>query len=155
MAFTMKSEAFKEGDTIPREYSCDGSDLSPSLGWTDPPAGTGSFALTVEDPDAPVGTFTHWVIYDIPADMKGLASGISTAASLEKGMKQGINDFGRNGYGGPCPPRGHGRHRYYFTLRALDVKTLNLLPRSSKSDVEKAMKGRVIGTARLMGVYKR
>jgi Raf kinase inhibitor-like YbhB/YbcL family protein len=155
MGYAMKSPAFNQGDTIPREHSCEGDDISPELGWEGVPAGTKSFALIVEDPDAPVGTFIHWVIYDIPGNFKGLAGGLSKAQTLEGGIKQGKNDFGRTGYGGPCPPKGHGRHRYFFMLRALDVPELGLAPGAGKKAVEKAMEGHVLGVARLMGVYQR
>jgi Raf kinase inhibitor-like YbhB/YbcL family protein len=155
MGFTIKSPAFNQGDTIPREHSCEGKDTSPELGWEGAPEGTKSFSLIVEDPDAPVGTFIHWVIYDIPGEDNGLSGGLSTALTLEGGIKQGRNDFGRTGYGGPCPPRGHGRHRYFFILRALDVSGLGLPAGAGKKAVEKAMEGHVLEEARLMGVYQR
>jgi Raf kinase inhibitor-like YbhB/YbcL family protein len=155
MDFTIKSPTFNQGDTIPRENSCEGADSSPSLVWEGVPAGTKSFSLIVEDPDAPMGTFIHWVIYDIPGPLSELAAGLSTAPAIDKGIKQGRNDFGRTGYGGPCPPKGHGRHRYFFILRALDVAELGLPSGATKKEVEKAMDGHQIGEARLMGVYER
>ena len=155
MGFILKSDAFKEGEAVPREYTCEGNDISPPLIWESLPEGTKSLAMIVEDPDAPIGTFTHWIIYDIPANLKGLESSVSQAAALPGGMKQGTNDFGKTGYGGPCPPRGHGRHRYYFILKALDVETLGIPPRSGKSEALKAAKGHVLAEAKLMGVFER
>jgi len=155
MDFTLRSEAFDNERAVPREYTCDGSDISPPLAWSAPPSGTKSLALTAEDPDAPMGTFAHWVVYDIPAGLNRLGPGVPGSASLEDGTKQGVNGFGRTGYGGPCPPRGHGDHRYFFVLRALDVETLGLPPKSSNAAVEKAMEGHVLGEARLMGTYGR
>jgi hypothetical protein len=154
MAFSLTSQAFKDGDRIPKQYTCDGADVSPPLSWQDAPAGTKSFALIMDDPDAPIGVFTHWVLYDLPADTRDLPEGVKKDASLAIGAKQGVNDFGQVGYGGPCPPRGK-PHRYFFTLRALDTPSLNLLPKAKKSDVEHAMKGHMLGEAKLMGIYQR
>lgn len=155
MGLTIKSPAFGEGETIPREHSCEGRDTSPELGWDGEPGGTKSFSLIVEDPDAPMGTFIHWVIYDIPGDKKGLPGGLPTELDPDGGIKQGRNDFGRTGYGGHCPPKGHGPHRYFFILRALDVAALGLPAGAGNRAVEKAMEGHVLGETRLMGVYKR
>lgn len=155
VAFKIDSADIRDGDPIPKKFSCDGEDLSPEIRWDGAPDGTKSFALIVDDPDAPVGTFTHWVIYDMPATRKTLERGIGNDPALSGGIKQGKNDFGRTGYGGPCPPKGHGRHRYYFTLRALDVETLGLAAGAKKGDVERTMKGHVLGEARMMGVYQR
>lgn len=151
MAFSITSPAFSEGGVIPEKFTCEGRDLTPELDWGDVPKGTKSLSLIVEDPDAPMGTFTHWVLYDIPADTVKLEQG----ARLKTGIKTGMTDFGRSGYGGPCPPRGHGTHRYYFILRALDVPTLGLAAGASKADVEKAMKGHILGETKTMGTYKR
>ena len=155
MGFTIHSEALEEGGAIPKEYTCDGSDLSPPLEWDGAPYGTRSYALIVEDPDAPMGTFIHWVVYDIPAGRGGLSKGTSTSALLDGGIKQGTNDFGRTGYGGPCPPRGHGRHPYFFRLLALYVETLGLPPGASRREVERAFSGHLLGEAVLMGTYSR
>lgn len=151
MAFNVKSPDFSEGQTIPKKFTCEGEDLSPELDWADVPQGTKSLALICEDPDAPMGTFIHWVVYDIPANLNKLEKGVKLAG----GIKTGITGFGKTGYGGPCPPKGHGTHRYFFILRALDAPSLNLPPGASKADVEKAMKGHVLGETKIMGVYKR
>jgi len=156
MSFSIRTDAFSEKSAIPLEYSCDGNDLSPALFWDNhPPERTKSFALIVTDPDAPMGSFTHWVAYDIPASAKGLGKAVPTTAELKNGTKQGMNDFGKIGYKGPCPPKGHGKHRYFFTLKALDVKTLGLSAGSNKKDVEKATKGHVLAEAVVMGTYER
>ena len=155
MAFTIKSDAFQDGSPIPAEYSCEGRDISPPLKWQDAPSGTKSFVLVVEDPDAPVGTFIHWVVYDIPATEQSLPEDLPKTEELEDGTKQGRNDFGRIGYGGPCPPRGHGPHRYFFILRALDIPSTGLSSGASKKDVEEAIKGHILGEARTMGTYER
>lgn len=155
MAFTIKSDAFQDGSPIPAEYSCDGRDISPPLKWQDAPSGTKSFVLVVEDPDAPVGTFIHWVVYDMPATRQNLPQDLPKTGELEDGTKQGRNDFGRIGYGGPCPPRGHGPHRYFFILRALDIPSTGLPKGASLKDVEEAIKGHILGEARIMGTYER
>ena len=155
MGFSIRTDAFIEKSAIPLEYTCEGSDLSPALFWDGPPEGTKSFALMVTDPDAPMGSFTHWVAYDIPASSKGLEKAITTTAELKNGTKQGMNDFGKTGYGGPCPPKGHGKHRYFFTLKAIDVKTIGLPAGSNKKDVEKAIKGHVLAETTVMGTYER
>lgn len=154
MSFTINSTAFKEGDTIHRRHTCDGADISPQLSWEGPPAGARSFTLIMDDPDAPMGTFTHWVLYDIPGDSKGLSEDVPKEPALPDGAKQGITSFRRTGYGGPCPPRGPA-HRYFFTLYALDVPTLGILPKASKEEVEKNMKGHIIGKTVVMGRYGR
>jgi Raf kinase inhibitor-like YbhB/YbcL family protein len=154
MGFRIKSTDFTEGHSIPRKFTCDGEDLSPEVSWDDAPAGTKSFALIVEDPDAPMGTFTHWVVYDLPASAKKLNRGDGNKA-VSNGLKNGNTDFGRMGYGGPCPPKGHGRHRYYFKLIALDVDTLGLSSGASKNEVLMAMKNHVLAETTTMGVYQR
>src|SRR5215831_17431918 len=118
MAFELKSTAFKANDAIPRNYTCDGSDRSVPLTWTDPPAGTKSLALIADDPDAPRGTWVHWVLYDVPATVKDLPEGLPAEEKLDNGATQGRNDFGKIGYGGPCPPPGP-LHHYHFKLYAL------------------------------------
>ncbi len=155
MGFRIKSPDFTEGHSIPKKFTCDGEDLSPEVSWEDAPAGTKSFALIVEDPDAPMGTFTHWVVYDLPASTRKLNRGDGNKAVSEGGLKNGHTDFGRMGYGGPCPPKGHGRHRYYFKLIALDVDTLGLPSGASKNEVLMAMKDHVLAEATTMGVYQR
>ncbi|MBI5810886.1 MAG: YbhB/YbcL family Raf kinase inhibitor-like protein [Deltaproteobacteria bacterium] len=155
MAFKVESLDIKEGGRIARSFTCEAEDTSPEIIWHDPPKGVKGYALITEDPDAPAGTFTHWVLYDIPASLNKLERGIGNPASLKDGMKHGVTDFGAKRYNGPCPPKGHGIHRYYFILRALDVATLGLSAGAKKNDVEKAMKGHIIGEARLMGTYSR
>jgi Raf kinase inhibitor-like YbhB/YbcL family protein len=145
MAFTVTSSAFAEGQPIPRQFTCDGSDAPPALVVSDPPPGTRSYAVIMDDPDAPRGTFTHWLASDIRAD------GNVLHATEGKTLK---NDFGRTGYGGPCPPPGHGPHRYYFTVYALDVPSLNLRGRS-RADLEAALEGHTLAKAQLMGRYER
>jgi hypothetical protein len=149
MAFTLQTKSFAAGGEIPRKYTCSGEDVSPELSWSEPPAGTQSLALIMDDPDAPVGTFTHWGAYDLPPQTRQLAEG----ATLPGEARQGRNDFGRTGYGGPCPPPGK-PHRYYFKLYALDTK-LNLKSGASKADLERAMKGHILAQAEIMGTFKR
>ncbi|GMR04650.1 MAG: YbhB/YbcL family Raf kinase inhibitor-like protein [Thermodesulfobacteriota bacterium] len=155
MAFNIQSPEFWQGERIPVRFTCDGEDLSPELSWEDPPEGTKSFTLIAEDPDAPMGTFVHWVLYDIPAGLKRLERGEGNKADPGQGMKHGTTGFGRIGYGGPCPPKGHGDHRYSFILKALDVETLGLGAGATKADVEASMEGHVLGEASLMGIYGR
>lgn len=153
MAFELTSSAFKANDVIPEKYTCDADDLSPPLRWTDPPQGTKSFALISDDPDAPVGTWVHWVLYDLPAEARELPEGMPPDETLGSGAKQGLTDFRRVGYGGPCPPPGS-YHRYYFKLYALDAK-LNLPPRATKAQLLEAMKGHMLVETQLIGRYKR
>ena len=153
MAFELTSSAFKSGDPIPRRYTCEGEDLSPPLHWSVPPAATKSLVIIADDPDAPVGTWVHWVIYDLPLDLRGLTEAVPPKDRLPNEALQGLNDFKRVGYGGPCPPPGK-PHRYYFTLYALDV-TLNLKPRATKAQVLDASKGHVLAEAQLMGRFGR
>jgi Raf kinase inhibitor-like YbhB/YbcL family protein len=153
MDFTLRSAAFSYGGEIPWKHTCDGPDLSPVLNWSDPPAKSISFSLIVDDPDAPAGTWVHWVLYDLPGSLLELPEGLPKVPGLPDGSRQGRNDFGRIGYGGPCPPRGPA-HRYFFKLYALDAK-LNLKAGATKGEVEKAMKGHILSQADLMGKYKR
>jgi len=153
MALELKTTAFAAGGAIPKKFTCDGPDVSPALSWGDAPAGTQSFALIMDDPDAPVGTWVHWVLYDLPATTRELPEGVPTDGQLASGARQGTNDFRKLGYGGPCPPSGPA-HRYFFKLYALDTK-LNLKAGASKADLEKAMKGHVLAQAELMGRYGR
>ncbi len=152
MEIKVKSEAFEEGGMIPKKYTCDGEDASPPLSWTGVPEGTEALALICDDPDAPVGTWVHWVIFNIPPDTTGLSENIPPERVLESGARQGRNDFGNIGYGGPCPPRG--THRYYFKLYALDKK-VDLEPGATKDELLKAMEGHILAEGRLMGRYKR
>ncbi|HEV8523131.1 MAG TPA: YbhB/YbcL family Raf kinase inhibitor-like protein [Terriglobales bacterium] len=151
--FTVKTTAFQAGGDIPKKYTCEGPDVSPPLTWSEPPAGTQSFALIADDPDAPVGTWVHWVAYDLSASARQLQEGVPKSEEVPGGGRQGTNDFRRIGYGGPCPPPGN-PHRYYFKLYALDTQ-LNLQPGATKKEVEKAMKGHVLAQAEVMGRFRR
>lgn len=152
MALELTSPAFSEGEMIPARYTCDGSDISPALSWSGVPETAKSLALICDDPDAPMGTWVHWVLFNIPADAVGLPAEISSAATLENGARHGKNDFRRLGYGGPCPPGG--THRYFFKLYALDTG-LNLDSGITKDQLLKAMQGHILAEAQLMGKYKR
>ena len=149
----LTSTAFREGDVIPKKHTGEGSDVSPPLAWTDPPANTHAFALICDDPDAPAGTWVHWVIYNVGAATLSLPENVPKIDESPEGVRQGKNDFGKIGYNGPMPPPGRA-HRYVFKLYALDV-TLNLRAGARKADVEKAMQGHILGEAKLMGTYKR
>jgi len=151
MAFTVKVAGFADGETIPKRHTCEGSDSSPAIEWAGEPGGTQSFALIVDDPDAPVGTWNHWLLWDIPAHVHVLAEGFRPGIAGTGGR----NDFKRPGYGGPCPPKGHGPHRYYFKLYALDRPALGLPAGSVRSDLDRALTGRVIAEAQYMGRYER
>jgi Raf kinase inhibitor-like YbhB/YbcL family protein len=156
MALALTSPAFEPGGPIPRRYTCQGEDLSVPLAWSGLPAGTQSLALIVDDPDAPdpaapKRTWVHWVLYNIPPTAIGLEAGIEPT-SLPKGTRQGKNDWGRSGYGGPCPPVG--RHRYFHKLYALDT-VLPDLEVPAKSELEKAMQDHVLGTFELIGTYEK
>ncbi|HWC18046.1 MAG TPA: YbhB/YbcL family Raf kinase inhibitor-like protein [Terriglobales bacterium] len=148
----IESSSFVQGQSIPQKYTCDGEDASPELHWSNAPPQTKAFALIAEDPDAPVGTWVHWVIYNIPASTHTLAEGMQKNATTSAGF-QGLNDFKKTGYGGPCPPSGKA-HRYFFKLYALDTQT-SLKPGATKRDLEAAMKGHIIASAELMGTYQR
>jgi Raf kinase inhibitor-like YbhB/YbcL family protein len=145
---SLTSDAFQDGQLIPTQYTCDGADQSPALSWGEPPQGTKSFALVVDDPDAPSGTFRHWGVFDIPASTRSVDAGQRIGTEV-------TNDFGKTGYGGPCPPKGHGVHHYHFKLYALDVDRLGLGPNAKIADVEKAAKQHSIGRAELIGTYER
>jgi Raf kinase inhibitor-like YbhB/YbcL family protein len=151
MSFALTSSGFADRGIIPAKFTCDGANLSPGLDWHNAPPGTRSFVLIAEDPDAPSGTFTHWVLYDIPAAVSSLAEGQKPGWTGHSGL----NDFGRVGYGGPCPPRGHGPHRYVFTLSAMNVETLGLVEGASRVQVEVRMRSHVVATTKLMGKYER
>jgi len=148
----LTSSAFTHGAMIPKKYTCDGRDISPPLSWSDPPEKTESFALIMDDPDAPMGTWVHWVLYNIPATARSLSEGVPTDAELPDGSRQGRNSWHRIGYGGPCPPSG--THRYFFKLYALDTK-LNLASGVTKEELLQAMAGHIVAQAELMGRYSR
>jgi Raf kinase inhibitor-like YbhB/YbcL family protein len=137
---------------IPAVYTCDGNDFSPPLKWAEAPPGTRSFALISDDPDAPVGTWVHWIVWNIPATVNSLEENQPKKESLPGGARQGTNDFRRIGYGGPCPPSG--THRYYFRLYALDA-TMDLPASTSRAQLERAMKGHILAEAEVMGKYRR
>ena len=156
MALTISSPAFAAGHEIPSDYTCEGADISPPLAFSGVPAGAKSLALIVDDPDAPDPaapkmTWVHWVLYNLPADSKELPEGVEPGG-LPAGTREGKNDWKRTGYGGPCPPIG--RHRYFFKLSALDT-TLPDLNSPTTAELEKAMKGHVLGTAEIVGVYQK
>jgi Raf kinase inhibitor-like YbhB/YbcL family protein len=152
MTLELTSPAFAQGQPIPVKYTCKGEDISPALAWGDPPAGTQSFALIMDDPDAPVGTWVHWVLFNIPASARGLPEAFPADASLPDGSLSGKNSWGRTGYGGPCPPSG--THRYFFKLYALD-ETLAINPGADKGELEKAMVGHILASAELMGTFSK
>jgi Raf kinase inhibitor-like YbhB/YbcL family protein len=152
MALVITSSAFSEGQAIPNHYTCDGPDVSPDLAWSGVPETAASLALICDDPDAPVGTWVHWVLFNIPADADGLSAEIPSDAILENGARHGKNDFGKLGYGGPCPPGG--THRYFFKLYALDTQ-VELDSGSTKAQLLEAMEGHILAEAQLMGTYKR
>ena len=143
--------AFRDGDWIPKLHTCEGADLSPALEWEGEPDATKSFALIVDDPDAPVGTWNHWLLWDIPATVHTIPQGFKAA---QAGMS-GTNDFGRLGYGGPCPPKGHGPHRYFFKLFALDVAPLGLAAGAKRAALDRAISGHDLAEASYMGRYER
>jgi Raf kinase inhibitor-like YbhB/YbcL family protein len=153
MTIPLTSTAFQEGQTIPRQCTGDGHNVSPPLQWLDPPANTRSFALICEDPDAPRGTFTHWILFNLPAEARELDEAIPPDTTLANGATQGTNDFRKQGYGGPAPPPGK-PHRYFFKLFALDTQ-LELQPSANRSQVLEAMKGHVLAEGQLMGKYGR
>ena len=147
MAFSLGSPDFTNGADIPKQFTCSGEDRSPALEWNGAPAGTKSFALIVDDPDAPVGMWVHWVVWNIDPATREIAED-----SVPRAATQGKNDWKRNGYGGPCPPSGV--HRYFFKLYALDTR-LNLGAGTTKNDLEKAMEGHILAKSELIGLYKR
>jgi Raf kinase inhibitor-like YbhB/YbcL family protein len=152
MSFSLTTTAFPAGGDIPKKYTCDGSDMSPALTWAGAPAGTQSLALIADDPDAPVGTWTHWVLWNIPP-AGALPEGVAKVETLADGPRQGKNDFKRIGYGGPCPPPGK-PHRYFFRLFALDAR-VGVKAGASRNELERSMKGHVLAQTELMGKYGR
>lgn len=153
MAFTIKSNAFENGATIPKKFTCDSTDLSPPLAWSGAPEGTKCFALICDDPDAPMGTWVHWVLWGLPPSTTSLPEGVPTDSTLASGAKQGMNSWPRVGYGGPCPPPGK-PHRYFFKLYALDT-TLTLPSSANKAKLEEAMKEHILAETQVMGTYGR
>jgi Raf kinase inhibitor-like YbhB/YbcL family protein len=149
---TLSSSAFAEGQAIPYQYTCHGQDISPPLQWSGAPAQTKSIALTVEDPDAPSGVFTHWVIFNVPATTSGFPENVSKTATLPDGSRQGKNSFGNTGYNGPCPPGGK-MHHYHFKVYALDT-SLQLDPGADKPDLLNAINGHVLAQGQLTGTYQ-
>jgi Raf kinase inhibitor-like YbhB/YbcL family protein len=147
-AFALRSPAFENGAPIPRRHTCEGQDVSPALEWTAPPAEARSLALVVEDPDAPGGTFTHWLAWGIEPEAPGLAEG-------QRPPLEGRNDFRQRGWRGPCPPRGHGPHRYVFRLVALDAALEDLAPGATARHVDEAVSGHVLAAAELVGTFER
>jgi len=152
MTIQVTSQAFAEGEMIPEKYTCDGNDISPPLSWSGVPEGTKSLALIGDDPDAPMGTWVHWVLYNLPPDVVGIPENVPPHETLENGAKQGMTDFRRIGYGGPCPPGG--THRYFFKLYALDT-LLELDAGATKKELLDAMEGHTLGEGQLMGRYRR
>ena len=144
----LSSDAFKDGQSIPTRYTCDGAGETPSLSWREPPAGTKSFALVVDDPDAPSGTFRHWGVIDIPPSARSLGA-------RERAGTEVVNDFGKRGYGGPCPPQGHGPHHYHFKLFALDADRLRLDADAKIAEVEREAEQHALGRGELIGTYER
>jgi hypothetical protein len=142
------SDGFKNGQPIPSQYTCDGSDRTPVLRWGAPPEGTKSFALVIDDPDAPSGTFRHWGVFDIPASARSIGDGKRIGTEV-------ANDFGKSGYGGPCPPKGHGPHHYHFKLFALDTDRLGLSTDAKIADVESAARQHALAEGELIGTYER
>ncbi|MFN3324413.1 MAG: YbhB/YbcL family Raf kinase inhibitor-like protein [Bryobacteraceae bacterium] len=152
MALRIEVPAFPEGGDIPATYTCDGGNRSPEIRWNGEPKETASFVLIVDDPDAPAGTWTHWIVYDIPRFVHKFPEGWRPDASE---AACAVNDFGRSGYGGPCPPKGHGPHRYYFRIYALDTDTLGLNDKPKRADVDRALRTHILEEAHFMGRYER
>ena len=144
----LTSDAFKNGQPIPQQYTCDGADQTPVVRWGAPPEGTKSFALVIDDPDAPSGTFRHWGVFDIPASERSIGDGKRIGTEV-------TNDFGKLGYGGPCPPKGHGPHHYHFKLFALNVDRLEVSPTAKVADVESAAQKHAVAQGELVGTYER
>ena len=149
----LKTTSFTPGGFIPKRFTCEAADVSPALAWTDPPLGTQSFAIIEDDPDAPSGTFVHWLVYDLPAAYRKLPEALSGNDQMPGGGRQGTNDFSRTGYSGPCPPPGR-PHRYFIRLYALDAK-LNLRPAATRKELDAAMQGHILAQAELMGRFQR
>jgi Raf kinase inhibitor-like YbhB/YbcL family protein len=153
VTFMVNSSAFGPGAALPKKFSCEGADASPTLEWSGSPAKTVSFALIADDPDAPAGTWVHWVLWNLPADARSLAEGVPRLEQLDDGARQGRNDFSKIGYNGPCPPPGK-THRYFFRLYALDAK-LDLAPGATRQELDAAMQGHILAKAEYMGTFRR
>ncbi|MCU0859196.1 MAG: YbhB/YbcL family Raf kinase inhibitor-like protein [Thermoplasmata archaeon] len=153
MALRLESTAFMNGEAIPVRHTCDGEDLSPPLSWSAAPDGARSFALVCDDPDAPIMTWVHWIVYSLPAKRSSLPEDVKRVRQLSDGTMQGTNSWKRIGYGGPCPPM-DSTHRYFFRLYALD-RELDLAPGAEKKELLRAMEGAVLAQAELMGTYRR
>ena len=153
MAFTLKSSAFASGAEIPKQFTCTGTDVSPALEWSGAAAKTATFALIMDDPDAPGGTWVHWVLWNLPASAHSLPEGVPKSEQLENGARHGRNDFRKIGYNGPCPPPGKAHH-YYFRVYALDVK-LDLAPGAARQELDDAMKGHIVSEAEYIGTFRR
>jgi Raf kinase inhibitor-like YbhB/YbcL family protein len=151
MAFKLIVEGLHEGDNIPKQHTCEGKDVSPALKWDGAPSTTRSFALIMDDPDAPAGTWNHWLLWNIPPATTKIDAGYQAG---QLGV-DGSNDFGRAGYNGPCPPKGHGPHRYFFRLYAVDVEALPVKPQAKRAELDLALNGHVIAEAIYMGHYER
>lgn len=154
MALTLTSSVFGNGERIPTRFTCEGEDISPPLQWRDAPPETRSFVLICDDPDAPGKTWNHWGLYDISAETDKLDAGYPTAEKVGD-TRQAVNDFGRTGYGGPCPPKGHGSHHYQFRLLALDVERLEVRERPTVPELEKAARAHTIAEDEVVGIYSR
>ncbi|MDD5569587.1 MAG: YbhB/YbcL family Raf kinase inhibitor-like protein [Bacteroidales bacterium] len=152
MKIVLKSNGFNDGEMMPAKFTCDGENISPQLSWDSVPEKTKTFAIICDDPDAPMRAWVHWVIFNIPANMKELKEGMKKNSILENGIKQGTTDFGETGYGGPCPPSD--THRYYFKIYALDCE-LNLKVDATKEQLLKAMEGHILAEGELIGKYRR
>ncbi|KWV52840.1 phosphatidylethanolamine-binding protein [Bradyrhizobium macuxiense] len=156
MTFSLNSPAFGDGGRIPQKYTADGENLSPPLQWSDPPEGTKSFVLIVEDPDAPSGIFRHWGLYNIMGERTLLPEGVGHGAKTKtEKLGKGVNDFGEPRYNGPAPPKGRGTHHYHFKLAALDVEALSRAPKMPIGDIWRAAEKHMLGQAELMGAYSR
>lgn len=153
MSFTVSSPSFPNGGKIEKKFTCDGADVSPQIAWANPPSDTKSFALLTDDPDAPAGNWNHWVMWNIPPSVTSLPEGLAKHGSLPDGSEQGMNDFHKTGYNGPCPPPGK-PHRYFFKLYALST-TLTLKSGATKRDLEAAMKDHMLAQSEYMGRYGR
>jgi len=150
-SFSLSSSSFSDGADIPKKFTCDGPNVSPALAWTEPPAGTKSFALLVDDPDAPAGNWNHWAIWNVPASVRSLPEGVGKSRRLPDGSQQGFNDFHKVGYNGPCPPANK-PHHYHFKLYALDTLP-NLKGDAGKPELERAMKGHILAQAEWTGTF--
>jgi len=149
--FTLTAESFADGGAIPHKFTCDGDNISPALSWSGEPDGTQSVALIVDDPDAPTKTWNHWLLWDIPGGVHSLSRRYRTVPPVHSGT----NDFGKTGYGGPCPPKGHGVHRYFFRLYALDTPTLGVPAGAHRKDLERILQRHRLGSAEYMGRFER